>query len=160
MALTGIGFQINKKKDINSESKDSTQKEDKNSEKANSQIEIDKNNQNYNRIINIDVYEMEFNPHPSNVFRIWNITTGIWLKRYVRDRFIYYKNLNPGNTIKNISYIATFMISAFWHGFYPSYYIMFTHFPFMVILYQNYSKINRIYKVDQKFPKMIINVFY
>lgn len=135
MALTGLGFQIITNKVEHKET------------------EI---RQDYTRIKNIDVYEMELNPHPTNVFRVWNITSAIWLKRYVRDRFIYYKDLNPSPSLKNISYLATFMISAFWHGFYPSYYIMFTHFPFMVMLYQNFSKINKIYKIDQKIPKYIL----
>lgn len=154
MALTGLGFQTIKPKESN------TEKETPKDEKHNhSEIQL-KSNQNYNRIINIDVYEMEFRPHPTNVFRVWNITTAIWLKRYVRDRFIFYKDLNPNQNVKNISFIATFMISAFWHGFYPSYYIMFTHFPFMVMLYQNYTKINKIYKIDEKIPKMVLNIVH
>jgi len=88
MALTGLGFQILKPKE-------SIEKETRNGEPSNdSEIKITMN-QDYNKIINIDVYEMEFKPHPTNVFRVWRITTAIWLKRYVRDRFIYY---NPEKT--------------------------------------------------------------
>lgn len=116
--------------------------------------------QDYERIKNLDWYEMEFNPHPSNVFRIWNITVALWLKRYVRDRCVFYKDLNPSENLKNISYVVTFLISAFWHGFYPSYYIMFSHFPFMVMLYDNYSKINKIYRVDLKIPKLLLNFIH
>lgn len=127
-ALTGLGFQI---KTIKKEEKE---------------VEI----KNYERVKNLDYNEMEFNPSPMNVFKYWNMMIGLWLKRYVRDRFVYYDNLQPTELRKNVSYLLTFMISAFWHGFYPSYYITFTHFPFMIMLYHNYAKINRIYKVTQK----------
>ena len=103
---------------------------------------------------------MEFNPHPGNVFRYWNMMVGNWLKRYVRDRFIFYKNLQPSPLRKNIGFLFTFIVSAFWHGFYPSYYITFTHFPFMIMLYLNYAKINKIYKISEKVPKIIVNFLY
>lgn len=158
MALTGLGFQI--KNPEQSAEKESTEESQKETSLGDEENKTASSIQDYNRIINIDVYEMEFNPHPMNVFRYWNITTAVWLKRYVRDRFIFYKDLNPSKTVKNISFLATFMISAFWHGFYPSYYIMFMHFPFMIMLYQNFSKINKIYKIDEKYPKVLLNVVH
>lgn len=39
--------------------------------------------------------------------------TAVWLKNYVYERTRW----NPT--------LVTFMISAFWHGFYPIYYVMF-----------------------------------
>ncbi len=152
MALTGMGFQIEKTKTI--------EIENSKKETPDGNTNLDISDQNYNKIKNIDIYEMELRPHPTNVFKVWNITISIWLKRYVRDRFIFYNSLTPSKTLKNISFIATFMISAFWHGFYPSYYIIFSHFPFMIILYQNFSKINKIYKFDQKIPKIILNLIH
>jgi len=140
-ALTGLGFQIKK---ISQKSQ-------------NAEIEY---TCDYERVKNIDYNEMEFNPHPANVFRYWNMMIAIWLKRYVRDRFNFYYNLQPTDLRKNISYLLTFMISAFWHGFYPSYYISFTHFPFMVMLYHNYEQINKIYKITEKVPKILVNVLY
>jgi len=164
IALTGLGFQIKKpKQSLEKSEKDSIEAGASltdNKQKLNTAENKNTSDQDYNRILNIDVYEMEFNPHPMNVFRYWNIQIAIWLKRYVRDRFIFYKDLNPPQTLRNISFLATFIISAFWHGFYPSYYILFTHFPFMVMMYQNFSKINKIYKVDQKVPKVLRNVVY
>lgn len=148
-ALTGLGFQITKQK-----SHISKNTEDKEN------ISEEKDIANYERVKNLDYEQMEFNPSPSNVFKYWNMMVGIWLKRYVRDRFIFYENLQPTNLRKNISYLLTFMISAFWHGFYPSYYISFTHFPFMIMLYHNYEKINKIYKITEKVPKYLVNFLY
>lgn len=45
----------------------------------------------------------------------WNITTLVWLRRVVYDR------VPP-----HVRTLATFMVSAVWHGFYPGYYICFT----------------------------------
>jgi hypothetical protein len=170
-ALTGLGFQINRIKQREQREYSIELKENKNKDQINlnektvenkdKDTDINKDNikYDYERVKNIDYIEMEFNPHPGNVFRYWNMTVGIWLKRYVRDRFIFYKNLKPSSLRKNIGFLFTFIISAFWHGFYPSYYITFTHFPFMIMLYQNYEKINRIYKITEKAPK-IMNFIY
>jgi lysophospholipid acyltransferase 1/2 len=43
----------------------------------------------------------------------WNITTLVWLRRVVYDRAPFQKTF------------AVFLVSAFWHGFYPGYYFMF-----------------------------------
>jgi lysophospholipid acyltransferase len=44
----------------------------------------------------------------------------VWLKHYVYNRVII-----PGKKPGMRENLATFIISAFWHGFYPFYYIMF-----------------------------------
>ena len=47
------------------------------------------------------------------IFENWNIQTQLWLKRIGYDR------LPTGKTL------GVFVLSAFWHGFYPGYYITF-----------------------------------
>jgi hypothetical protein len=44
----------------------------------------------------------------------------VWLKHYTSWRFV-----EPGQNPGFIHNVATFAISAFWHGFYPGYYIAF-----------------------------------
>ena len=44
----------------------------------------------------------------------------IWLKNY-----IYLRTLKPGQKPGFLNNMATFLVSAFWHGFYPFYYIVF-----------------------------------
>jgi lysophospholipid acyltransferase 1/2 len=52
---------------------------------------------------------------PREMIDSWNHQTAVWLKFYVHDR-----------TAKQyIPTLVTFMVSAFWHGFYPIYYIFF-----------------------------------
>lgn len=44
----------------------------------------------------------------------------LWLKHYVYNRVII-----PGKRPGLKENMATFIVSAFWHGFYPFYYVMF-----------------------------------
>lgn len=52
----------------------------------------------------------------------WNKKTLVWLRRVVYDRAPIHNTL------------AVFACSAFWHGFYPGYYIMFGSGAFMTIV--------------------------
>ncbi|KAL6071178.1 Lysophospholipid acyltransferase [Balamuthia mandrillaris] len=59
---------------------------------------------------------------PSNVRDCtanWNIRTAVWLRYYVYLRF------SPSGKPDAFSTIATYTVSAFWHGFYPGYYYFF-----------------------------------
>ena len=61
----------------------------------------------------------------------WNINTNNWLRNYVYLR-VTPKGKKPGFRAS----MATFVASAFWHGFYPGYYLTFVLAAFM----QNTSK--------------------
>ena len=50
----------------------------------------------------------------------WNHMIHLWLKNYV-----YVRTLVPGKKPGLWNNLATFIVSAFWHGFYPFYYVMF-----------------------------------
>jgi lysophospholipid acyltransferase 1/2 len=54
------------------------------------------------------------------MFDNWNIQTQLWLRRIAYDR------LPTGKTL------GVFVLSAFWHGFYPGYYLTFVLSAFMV----------------------------
>ena len=45
----------------------------------------------------------------------------VWLKYYISERLA-----GNGNRPSTKHYLITFMTSAFWHGFYPFYYVAFT----------------------------------
>ena len=50
----------------------------------------------------------------------WNHQVHLWLKFYIMAR------LTPvGKRPSGFANMATFMVSAFWHGFYPTYYFLF-----------------------------------
>lgn len=56
----------------------------------------------------------------------WNHMIHIWLKHYV-----YNRTLVPGKRPGLYNSMAVFVVSAFWHGFYPQYYVMFFFAAFM-----------------------------
>jgi hypothetical protein len=53
-------------------------------------------------------------------FDNWNIQTQTWLRRIAYDR------LSTGKTL------GVMVLSAFWHGFYPGYYVGFVLSAFLV----------------------------
>lgn len=55
-----------------------------------------------------------------SIFDNWNIQTQLWLRRIAYDR------LSTGKTL------GVFVLSAFWHGFYPGYYMTFVLAAFSV----------------------------
>jgi len=68
----------------------------------------------------------------------------LWLKFYVQGRLV-----ESGKRATFLESLATFIVSAFWHGLYPSYYIMFF---FAAIL----SEVNKdIFKAQVLFYKYI-----
>lgn len=85
-------------------------------------------------------YEIEHNPRVK--MELWNQSVQIWLKKCVYLR-IY--NNNP--KMANLALYATFIISAFWHGFYLAYYIAFLQFAIV-------NSVTRyIFKAQYKFER-------
>lgn len=66
----------------------------------------------WNGVSNMDIIGFEFAPSIREASRAWNKGTQNWLERYVYSR--------TGNSL-----MATYFVSAFWHGFYPGYYLFF-----------------------------------
>ncbi len=59
----------------------------------------------------------------------WHITTSLWLRRIAYDR------LPKGKTL------GVFVLSAFWHGFYPGYYFTFVLAAFMIYVGRGVRKL-------------------
>ncbi|VDK50329.1 unnamed protein product [Dibothriocephalus latus] len=57
---------------------------------------------------------MQLGTNTKGIFDGWNIGTTRWLRECVYDR-----------VPKQFSVVAVFFVSAFWHGFYPVYYLCF-----------------------------------
>lgn len=68
----------------------------------------------WDRVENIDVWGYEASQSLRQSSHCWNKTTNLWLRRYVYDR-------SP----PAVSLYFTYLVSAFWHGFYPGYYMFF-----------------------------------
>lgn len=65
---------------------------------------------------NVDIIAFETAPDISKLSKNWNKKTSFWLTRYVYMR--------TGGSL-----MAVYAMSAFWHGFYPGYYIFFLSVP-------------------------------
>ena len=80
----------------------------------------------WDRVSNCDVLAVESAPHMSDVTNNWNMGVNNWLKNYVYFRVeapSWVKRMGiPQKTFMNLVTKAT---SAFWHGFYPTYYCFF-----------------------------------
>jgi len=84
---------------------------------------------------------------PDEFFRYWNIHVHHFLKRN-----IYLRNIaspeeqkadpNFAKKKKNKASLMTFLISAFWHGFYPTYFIVFLHFYLFTFIGNQIKSIN------------------
>lgn len=71
-------------------------------------------NEKWDRVENINVLKYETSQSLRQSSQEWNKTTNMWLRRYVYDRAPPSYNL-----------YFTYLVSAFWHGFYPGYYLFF-----------------------------------
>lgn len=64
---------------------------------------------------NVNLTKLEFGENVKSEMDYWNIYTALWLRRYVYVRV----------PIQALKLPSTFFVSAFWHGFYPGYYLTF-----------------------------------
>jgi len=67
---------------------------------------------------NVGIFNFEFATSIQTLSKEWNKRTSLWLTRYVYIR-------------TNGSLLAVYSMSAFWHGFYPGYYLFFLSVPLM-----------------------------
>jgi len=78
------------------------------------------NRPRWDRLTNIKPLEIERAQNARAYLGFWNINTNQWLKNYMYLR-VTPKGKKPGFRAT----LATFVTSAFWHGFYPGYYLAF-----------------------------------
>ncbi|KAA8643215.1 hypothetical protein EYZ11_003105 [Aspergillus tanneri] len=74
----------------------------------------------WNRLENVDPWGLETAQNSHGYLASWNKNTNHWLRNYVYLR-VTPKGKKPGFRAS----LATFVTSAFWHGFYPGYYLTF-----------------------------------
>lgn len=74
----------------------------------------------WDRLTNIKPLDLELAQNSHAYIGNWNINTNLWLRNYVYLR-VTPKGKKPGFQAT----LATFVTSAFWHGFYPGYYLTF-----------------------------------
>jgi lysophospholipid acyltransferase len=74
----------------------------------------------WDKVVQVYVWNIETGTTPLELLRYWNHQVHLWLKFYVGLRLV-----KKGGRQTFFSSMATFIVSAFWHGFYPFYYVMF-----------------------------------
>ena len=74
----------------------------------------------WNRLQNVNPWGIESAQNSRAYLENWNINTNNWLRNYMYLR-VTPKGKKPGFRAS----LATFVTSAFWHGFYPGYYLAF-----------------------------------
>lgn len=68
----------------------------------------------WNLISNMDLWKFEASLNLREAIHAWNQTTQCWLRRTAYER-----------APRKLSVLATYLLSAVWHGFYPGYYMTF-----------------------------------
>ncbi|VDN34074.1 unnamed protein product [Dibothriocephalus latus] len=76
----------------------------------------------WKNVHNFDFVQVEAALNLKLLIDAWNIKTAVWLREVV-----YYR------APRSISTVAVFTVSAFWHGLYPGYYLMFLTFALFVL---------------------------
>ncbi|ETV90917.1 hypothetical protein, variant 2 [Aphanomyces invadans] len=99
----------------------------------------------WNGVSNVDILGFEMGQSIRDLSRAWNQGTQAWLQRYVYERM-------------NNSLLATYFVSAIWHGFYPGYYLFFLSVPLPTAVNRLARSILRPYVVDNKTFKCLYDV--
>ncbi|ERF73803.1 hypothetical protein EPUS_05507 [Endocarpon pusillum Z07020] len=86
----------------------------------------------WNRLENVNPYHLETAQNSRAYLDSWNKNTNAWLRNYVYLR-VTPKGKKPGFRAS----LATFATSAFWHGFYPGYYLTFILAAFIQTVAKN-----------------------
>lgn len=80
----------------------------------------------WNRLQNVNPLGVELAQNSRAYLENWNMNTNHWLRNYMYLR-VTPKGKKPGFRAS----LATFTTSAFWHGFYPGYYLSFVLAAFL-----------------------------
>lgn len=83
--------------------------------------------------------------NPTNFFHYWNISVHTFLKRYVYSRLL---PPNPDFAQRQYASSRTFFVSALWHGFHPTYFLVFTHFFLYTFIDRQVKGILKILKIQ------------
>jgi len=75
-------------------------------------------------------------PNPKNKTEYWNSSIQLWLKNIVYD------NIASATKNQTLSVFGTFMVSAFWHGIYLTYYFGFVQWAILVQLTKFFYKLS------------------
>lgn len=104
---------------------------------------------NFNRVENCVIRDVEIEMNPRRRIQYWNRTVHLWLKYNLFLRLLNVET-KPFKNNRGLASLITFMVSAFWHGFYPVYYIFFFLFFLLeqvcTILEEDYDFFKKVEK--------------
>ncbi|KAI9746577.1 MAG: lysophospholipid acyltransferase [Claussenomyces sp. TS43310] len=89
----------------------------------------------WDRLQNVNPWGVETAQNTRAYLGNWNINTNNWLRNYVYLR-VTPRGKKPGFRAS----MATFITSAFWHGFYPGYYLTFILASFVQTVAKNFRR--------------------
>ncbi|KAK0722362.1 MBOAT, membrane-bound O-acyltransferase family-domain-containing protein [Lasiosphaeria miniovina] len=99
----------------------------------------------WDRLRNVSPWEVELAQNTRAYLGGWNINTNSWLRNYVYLR-VTPRGKKPGFRAT----LATFTTSAFWHGFYPGYYMSFVLASLIQTVAKNIRRYCRPFFLDPK----------
>ena len=115
----------------------------------------------FDKIDSCGITEVETHINPKVKMQYWNRSCHFWLKYNVCLRIINIESPVFKNNM-NLASLITFIISAFWHGFYPSYYLSFAHFYFVEqtceILDKKFNFFDKLSKLP--YPLFLLAQYY
>ncbi|KAI1866049.1 uncharacterized protein JN550_008027 [Neoarthrinium moseri] len=97
----------------------------------------------WDRLQNINPWGVETAQNSRAYLENWNMNTNKWLRYYIYLR-VTPRNKKPGFRAS----LATFTTSAFWHGFYPGYYLTFVLASFVQTAAKHYRRNIRPFFLD------------
>ncbi|KHN97685.1 Membrane bound O-acyl transferase, MBOAT [Metarhizium album ARSEF 1941] len=97
----------------------------------------------WNRLQNVDPWTVETAQNPRGYLAGWNMNTNSWLRNYVYLR-VTPRGQKPGFRAS----MMTFVTSAFWHGFYPGYYLTFVLASLIQTAAKNFRRLVRPFFLD------------
>lgn len=101
-------------------------------------IDVKTGRANWSGLQNVDPWGIELAQNTRAFLGFWNINTNMWLRNYMYLR-VTPKGKKPGFRAS----MATFVTSAFWHGFEPGYYLAFVLAAFLQTLAKNTRRLFR-----------------
>lgn len=106
---------------------------------------------NFDRIYGIDILGVEFSVFAPALAENWNHGGHLWLKRYVFFRTN--RILNP-----ELALYLTFVVSAFWHGYYPMYLLAFLFYAITIEAHKELYKAYFKYSILRTFPVRFVSL--
>ncbi|ODN01090.1 Membrane-bound O-acyltransferase domain-containing protein 2, partial [Orchesella cincta] len=108
----------------------------------------DKQSQTWDLVTNVDALGFELGLNLKESLDSWNRGTMKWL------RHVVYERVNP-----SIRTVATYAMSAIWHGYYPGYYITFLSGSVFTSVARQVRKIVRPLFVNDRSLKLVYDFF-